>query len=539
MTLLLLLRINMFLYMLRKKCLAQLMRYDAEDDLALEVLSSNESFLRCPPLQESIRIDEDEVELVIKSENVKLPGLQLCAHKDLPDEVCAVLLRYLEKKWQEHCSNLKQKDVSLEEEMNYKKKRIWFQSWSESIIKNETKQSNNNRIFEPPLNENEIKIWTPPPNFIANIAQAVTAPWVQRKISRSQVEAAAEKDDDCVLFQLIHGEVYAIVNYKKLETWQNSPFPWRARRRLAVFELLQRLAPKLQRDLEVVFCPHDCVLTTNRANQPEKKNFYAHHGASNENVLILSLVGCAHSDSIPFPVFDVRTIDLNESLQNWDNVVSQHIIRNRETSFPKWYHQQRDHRAIFRGQVQGKSCWSGDSYNQGIGPQSSILDQYGLPSCGRRRLFSLGAKWPRRFDIDFDRIPLLAQEVYRYQIYAEGHCGWSDRLKFLLFMGSAIFFQETFCREFYAYGLEPWVHYLPIAYHFDNLAKIHEWAQSHPSAVLRIIHNMHTYAYTILNQAAIHSYAITVLNQIGSALNYIPVVRSHATTQLPSNFFAQ
>lgn len=34
----------------------------------------------------------------------------------------------------------------------------------------------------------------------------------------------------------------------------------------------------------------------------------------------------------------------------------------------------------------------------------------------------------------------------RYQIYAEGHCGWADRLQYLLHMGSVVLFQETMCK---------------------------------------------------------------------------------------------
>ena len=88
---------------------------------------------------------------------------------------------------------------------------------------------------------------------------------------------------------------------------------------------------------------------------------------------------------------------------------------------------------VFRGKVKGKSCYRGsrDGY---IAADRRPVEE-GVP-CGRRRVVAAAAAMPLKVDAAHDYVPLLAQEEYRYQIIAEGHCGWSDRLRLALFMGS-------------------------------------------------------------------------------------------------------
>ena len=109
---------------------------------------------------------------------------------------------------------------------------------------------------------------------------------------------------------------------------------------------------------------------------------------------------------------------------------------------------------------------------------SALKRKYPRP-CGRRALMSRGAAYPDLVDAAHDYVPLLQQEEYRYQIIAEGHCGWSDRLRLALFMGPLLLMQESSCREFYGLGLEPWVHYVPVADNLQDLRERVEWARAH------------------------------------------------------------
>ena len=373
--------------------------------------------------------------------------------------------------------------------------------------------------FPPPENVDEEHVFpaTLPPVWRlteatspAAVARRVARPWRDRGIQKADVDAALESNSDCVLFQILKGRVFVEPRSRWNETQQERP--WRSRRRKAVFDLLTTLAPDLDRDLEVVFCPTDCVVSSS------SRSFDEYHSTVADEVPALTLVGCSKSLNLPFPVFDVRSHDLNESLANWDVVVEK-LERNRY-KFPNWT--DRDQRAAFRGQVQGKSCW----YKDRLGTDHST-------QCGRRKLFIEASEYPEKFDVDFNFVPLLAQERYRYLIYAEGHCGWSDRLRFLLFLRSAVLMQETICNEFFALGLVPWVHYLPLEYHFTDLSRVYDWAQAHPEFVDRIVANMNSYAAAFLSEAAIRSYALTLLQELSRALRYAPVHRSGMASSLP------
>ena len=45
---------------------------------------------------------------------------------------------------------------------------------------------------------------------------------------------------------------------------------------------------------------------------------------------------------------------------------------------------------------------------------------------------------------------------------------WADRGKMLLLSGAVLLWQETMCREWYTLLLQPWVHYVPVDYHFKG-----------------------------------------------------------------------
>lgn len=357
------------------------------------------------------------------------------------------------------------------------------------------------------------KDWLPseyvaPEHLVRTLAFRVAAPWTKRGIGRTEVEAALALHADCMLVQMIRGEVMIGGD---VEAWSKST-EWRSRRRRAVVDLVSEL--RFEKDVEFTFCPTDCIVTSTN-------DFYKHHDAiaSSQPLPALTLVGCASSHNMPFPVFSVRSRDANESLANWDRIVEEIQAAPPPVSPSR--------RAIFRGRTKGQSCWPRNDPSREAGVASQTNDESGIPRCGRRRLHVLASRFPDQFDVGYDYIPLLEQyQRNRYQIYAEGHCGWADRLRFLLFSrSSALFFQETFCREYFALGLEPWVHYLPLDYLFDNLEEVHRWAENHPEAVEIIISNMNAYAAGVLSEAAVRSYAVSLLSQIADALRYRPEPR--------------
>lgn len=79
---------------------------------------------------------------------------------------------------------------------------------------------------------------------------------------------------------------------------------------------------------------------------------------------------------------------------------------------------------------------------------------------------------------------------YRYFIIMEGHCGWADRIKHLLFTGSLLFIQETICMEWYGLFLQPMHHYIPWDSRRDgNLTAQIKWAKEHDMEAKNIAEN--------------------------------------------------
>lgn len=378
-----------------------------------------------------------------------------------------------------------------------------------------------------------VRRWRPPPGGVpALLAAEVTAYWRRRRVSAAATRRAADLGADCVLIQVLNRTVYVETPPEKLAAWDaildgtKAPGdfrPWREQRRVETIGLIMQVADELD-DVEVAFCPSDCVMDSEDAGH--NRSFYEHHGARVGESPALGLVGCRGSQQIPFPVFTKRSDDLDETIQGWDAVGPGYFGRGRRRH--AWA--SRDARAIFRGGVLGKSCWRGP----GQGLNSSDLAKYGdWRLCGRRALFAAANRRPDKFDVHMDFVPLGAQDEYRYAIYAEGHCGWSDRLRFMLFMGAALFLQETNCREYYGLKLEPWVHYVPLDHDFHALDAAYDWAAAHEADVLAMVDNMHAYAEHVVSAAAVRAYAAHVLRHLGGALDYAPAHRPHAVPAAP------
>ncbi|KAJ1460045.1 glycosyl transferase family 90-domain-containing protein [Pelagophyceae sp. CCMP2097] len=367
--------------------------------------------------------------------------------------------------------------------------------------------------------------WRPPALGVPErTARAVTKVWRRLGITQRQTDNAASADD-CVLLQILGAAAYVDAPPHKVAAWAKSP-PWRERRRNAAVDVVLKAAPSLGTDVEVVFCPTDCV--TAAKPMPKGGTYYGvPEGASPA----LTLVGCAGSHSVPFPVFDARSNDLNESLANWDGAMDTYLLPLRGIQIE-------EKRAVFRGATLGRTCWSGDAAKtlrnvDGYVDGQTAEVQPGL--CGRRLLRAVAASAPRRFDVGYDHVPFLQQcRWYKYHVYVGGHCGWSDRLRLLLHAPVVVFLQETYCREFFALGLEPWVHYLPLDYDFANLIELHAWAEAHAEEVQRIIRNANAYADSVVREAPARAYALSVLRGLSQALRYAPMKASNA---LPAQRF--
>ncbi|KAL9647092.1 hypothetical protein ABK040_004810 [Willaertia magna] len=144
--------------------------------------------------------------------------------------------------------------------------------------------------------------------------------------------------------------------------------------------------------------------------------------------------------------------------------------------------------------------------------------------CGRRKVMEIGSERTDLFDVDIydsaKNIPMILQERYKYMIYAEGQSGWANRLKRQLFMGTALLKQSTQCHEWYDYDLEPFVHYIPVDYYFNNLTKAVEWCKQNDYKVQMVIENMHRYAESYLHIAHMEEYVFHILEMFHHLIDY-------------------
>ena len=341
---------------------------------------------------------------------------------------------------------------------------------------------------------------------------------------------------------------------------------WRVRRRNAALRLfrdaiatmtpeeLQRLA---RSRIEFVFCVSDCVVsasgaermpwryptvypTKNSKTRPNSKGTSKQHNnnvtftrdanggsedidADNGLPIAFSLVACAGSENIPFPIFMNRSSE-GDSLEGWDSFA----LKMKQLAAMSPFNT-RKRRAVWRGGTRGKSCWDGTP-NSTVSVQTGISDERQTavevsPSspalrCGRRALRRAahapgnGSASPL-FDVSYNYLNAAAQVNYQAAIYAEGHCGWADRGRYLMLQGSVLLWQETMCREWYTLLLEPWRHYIPVDYHFSNLGAAAAWTlcPKHASSVNAMLQRLEEYANIVLKRETATAYASALLRK--------------------------
>jgi len=96
-------------------------------------------------------------------------------------------------------------------------------------------------------------------------------------------------------------------------------------------------------------------------------------------------------------------------------------------------------------------------------------------------------------------------ENYKYVIDTQAF-GFSGRLKYLLLSGRLLFLQCHYHKCFFEKSLEPWVHYIPVAYDFSDIIEKIKWAKSNEEECKKIISNALSFARS--------TFSISNINQI-------------------------
>lgn len=173
---------------------------------------------------------------------------------------------------------------------------------------------------------------------------------------------------------------------------------------------------------------------------------------------------------------------------------------------------------------------------------------------GRSRLVYLGQQRPDLLEVglkvydsqvfgdeyaqinSFKHYPADAQaRDFRYVIYAEGACGWADRLKTLLLYNATILLQNTSCSEYYRDLMEPYVHYIPVEGNFDDLLEKISWARQHDDKAADIARNALHLHQKYLTVASMRCYMNALFDRYSKLTRYLPKRRSGTQVEWQPN----
>ena len=365
--------------------------------------------------------------------------------------------------------------------------------------------------------------------------------WRAHPIATSQVISHAisrvkeEYPRECFGVTYLDSRLFTWAEY---EWGNNTDFPYElltSRRYyiLSVIDLVTRRNSEIL-DFEAVFCLGDCIVSELKESQANLGGAYK---LFEDPLPVFSLVSCKSSMNIPFPVWDSAT----GPFHSWGKKVD--FLTDLRTSAAAW--DERKTQAVFRGGQRSCVLYPDTRFRRnGYAHYVATPDKSSEASrCGRNALIYQALKSNKTFlfnvsltsgyPIEAFKYPEAIrppdtptflstsdQAEFKYIIYAEGHCQWANRLRDLLFLGSAIIMQDVECIESYGIGLVPWIHFIPVDYWFSNLTEALLWGESHPNEVKLMIQKTNQYAHDNVTPEAILRYAEELLKQYSHLMGY-------------------
>ena len=107
---------------------------------------------------------------------------------------------------------------------------------------------------------------------------------------------------------------------------------------------------------------------------------------------------------------------------------------------------------------------------------------------------------------------------FRYQVLVDGFTSPWPRYFWGLHGDSAILKQESLLCGWFDAGVEPWIHYIPLATDLSDLGKRISWARAHDNEVQAITARARRFAYTDLSDAAMLGYMRLLLTEYAKLL---------------------
>ena len=385
-------------------------------------------------------------------------------------------------------------------------------------------------------------------NHVDLLVDEVLSPWFARGIGSSDISAAYhvndKQDAGCFIVQIISGKLYTVGDPDRRDyssgIW--NPGQLFRTRRQNILKLIQHAATRSNlRDFEAAFCLHDCVVSQN--NRTTHNLFGTDLPFIADPIPAFTVVSCIDSANIPFPTWDYAT----GYFENWDKRVQE---LTQQARYHSW--NTRRSQAVFRGSQRSCVLYPTPGVRNGGRPSYQVKAGEGEEArkCGRHallyqalnssraELFNVsvnhGVDWKSfHFEVSTapaqpDFLSLAQQEEFRYQIIVEGQCQWANRLRDALHMGTVLLIQETQCKEYYGMKLQPFVHYIPVDYWFQNLTQAVLWAESNQEAVRAMNAAKIAYAKQYLASARVHEYVLKLLRRYAGLLKDEVLLRPSA-----------
>lgn len=300
---------------------------------------------------------------------------------------------------------------------------------------------------------------------IVELIQSFDIPQINHKVISEHYQP-----DTMTLIQVINGTIYS-------SPPSHNEMVFERDRRTAFLWMLNHALPGLpsNKDFELLLSVKDCC---DQSQAP-----------------IFSVTRCSDTNQLPY----VQWNQIRDGpLDSWNL-----RMRRGRGRMKKCLWDQRLPTAIFRGSLSKKF-----SFNELGQPQTTTVNRANWRRVGRSILAHLANETKREqlFDVKLRYVKKIiddypfeeaSEEIsmeqqackYKYTAIVEGNCGWADRFKSFLSMGTLCLVQETLCKEYYGLLATPNHHYIPIAGSLNNLTEAVRWARSHDVEVKQIIEN--------------------------------------------------
>lgn len=102
---------------------------------------------------------------------------------------------------------------------------------------------------------------------------------------------------------------------------------------------------------------------------------------------------------------------------------------------------------------------------------------------------------------------------YKYLVDVDGNSSTYSRCRWILLSNSVLIKADSENVQWYYKALVPWVHFIPVEAHFQNLPDVYAWLKSHDAEAFQIASQGRDLGKIIFSKKEIERYVVTLLNE--------------------------